>query len=206
MTGGAPEPDPWQNRHADLPAGGPAFGRFVASMRRLQDTVAGIAPPDDVVGSAADELDRLAESLEKWQVGEWERFAGRRRDLPGRGHPLLPPFTVEERTDTSVRGRVVFGAYYLGGNGAAHGGALPLLFDEVLGILVNTAEPPPPARTAYITTNYRAITPVDVELRVVAGVDRIEGRKRWATGRLYDGDRLLADAEGLFVKLRPGMP
>jgi acyl-coenzyme A thioesterase PaaI-like protein len=206
MTEASPEPDPWQNRHIDLHAGGPDFGRFVAAVRRLQDAVVQIAPPDDDVGRAADEVDRLAASLEKWQVGEWERYAGRRPDLPGRGHPLLLPFTVDERTDTSVRGRVVFGPYYLGGNGAAHGGALPLLFDEVLGILANSSEPPPPARTAYLTTNYRAITPVEVELRVEATVDRVDGRKRWASARLYDGERLVADAEGLFVKLRPGMP
>jgi acyl-coenzyme A thioesterase PaaI-like protein len=206
MTEASAEPDPWQNRHTDLPAGGPDFGRLVTAMRRLQDTVAMMAPPEEFAGAAAEDIERLAASLEKWQVGEWERYAGRRRDLPGRGHPLLLPFTVDESTDTSVCGRVVFGPSYLGGNGAAHGGTLPLLFDEVLGILVSTHEPPPPARTAYLTTNYRAITPVGVELRVEASIDRVDGRKRWATGRLYDGERLVADAEGLFVKLRPGMP
>jgi acyl-coenzyme A thioesterase PaaI-like protein len=206
MTEASTEPDPWQNRHTDLPAGGPEFGRLVTAMRRLEDVVAMIAPPEDDAGQAADDIEQLAASLEKWQAGEWERYAGRRRDLPGRGHPMLLPFTVDERTDTSVRGRVVFGPAHLGGNGAAHGGTLPLLFDEVLGIMVSTNEPPPPARTAYLTTNYRAITPVGVELRVEASIDRVDGRKRWATGRLYDGERLVADAEGLFVKLRPGMP
>ena len=73
-------------------------------------------------------------------------------------------------------------------------------------MLVNSTNPPPPARTAYLTVNYRAITPIEVELRLEASVDRTEGRKTWATGRLYDGERLVADAEGLFVKLRPGMP
>ena len=63
-----------------------------------------------------------------------------------------------------------------------------------------------PARTAYLTVNYRAITPVDVELQLTGSIDRSEGRKTWATGRLHDGDRLVADAEGLFVKLRPGQP
>jgi acyl-coenzyme A thioesterase PaaI-like protein len=206
MTEAFPESDPWQRRNPDPSAGGPEFAALVTAMRRLQDTVAMIAPPGEVAGAVAEDVDRLVASLEKWHVDEWDRYAGRRPDLPGRGHPLLPGLTVDERTDTAMRGRVVFTPYYLGGNGAAHGGALPLLFDEVLGILVNVSEPPPPARTAYLTTNYRAITPVDVELRVEASVDRVDGRKRWATGRLYDGNRLVADAEGLFVKLRPGMP
>ncbi|MFI5953203.1 PaaI family thioesterase [Cryptosporangium sp. NPDC051539] len=105
-----------------------------------------------------------------------------------------------------VRGRVTFGTFYLGGNNAAHGGTVTLLFDEVLGIMANSDNPPPPRRTAYLTVNYRKITPIGVELRVEASVDRTEGRKRWATGRLFRGDQLVADAEGLFVKLRAGQP
>jgi len=206
MTQPSSEPDPWQRRRVDPDAGGPEFGRLIAAFRRLQDVVVQIDGPGDAVGRAADDVEKLAASLGKWQVDEWERCAGRRPDLPGRGHPLLLPHTIDERTDTSVRGRVVFTPYYLGGNRAAHGGTVPLLFDEVLGMLVNATAPPPPARTAYLTVNYRAVTPIDVELRLEATIDRQEGRKTWATGRLHDGDRLVADAEGLFVKLRPGMP
>jgi acyl-coenzyme A thioesterase PaaI-like protein len=198
--------DPWQNHNADPTAGGPDFGRLVQAVRRLQDAVVQISAPDEAVRRAADGVDELAATLEKWQVSEWERFAGRRSDLPGRGHPLLLPMTVDEREPGLLRGRVIFSPYYLGGNGAAHGGAVPLLFDEVLGMLINIAEEPPPARTAYLTVNYRSITPIDAELRIEATIDRSEGRKRWATGRLYHGDQLVADADGLFVKLRPGQP
>jgi len=198
--------DPWQQRRADPTAGGPHFGRLVDAMRSLQDTIVQISAPDDSVVRAAESIEELATSLQKWQVSEWARSAGRRPDLPGRGHPLLLPLLLDERTDSYLQGRVVFTPYYLGGNGAAHGGTLPLLFDEVLGLLANGAHPHLPSRTAYLTVNYRAITPVDVELRLEATVDRCEGRKTWATGRLYDGDRLVADSDGLWVRLRPGMP
>jgi predicted thioesterase len=62
------------------------------------------------------------------------------------------------------------------------------------------------ARTAYLKVNYRAITPIGRELLVDATVDRVEGRKRWASARLFDGETPIADAEGLFVELLPGQP
>jgi predicted thioesterase len=44
------------------------------------------------------------------------------------------------------------------------------------------------------------------ELQVDAGIDRIEGRKIFVTGRLLDGDAVLCEAEALFLKLLPGQP
>jgi predicted thioesterase len=52
--------------------------------------------------------------------------------------------------------------------------------------------------------NFRAISPIGHELRVTARVDRIEGRKRFLTGAIHHHGTLTADAEGLFVELRPG--
>jgi acyl-coenzyme A thioesterase PaaI-like protein len=198
--------DPWQTRPLSTAGGGAPFGRLLEALRRLQDAVVAATPPEEDVVSAVEDLERVAAGLERWGVPERDRWAGRRLDLPGRGHPGLLPFVIDEEAEGLVRGRVVFRQVHLGGNGAAHGGTVPLLFDEVLGRMVNRYEPPPPTRTAYLTVNYRAITPVGPELLVEATIDRQEGRKRWASGRLYDGDRLVAEAEGLFIKLRPGMP
>ena len=64
----------------------------------------------------------------------------------------------------------------------------------------------PPARTAYLHVNYRNITPIERELQLTARFDREEGRKRFLSGELRDGDTLCADVEGLFVALRPGQP
>jgi acyl-coenzyme A thioesterase PaaI-like protein len=198
-------PDPWQNLAAEAPSGGPAFPALVSGMRRLQDLVVGSNPPDEVVAAAADAIGRLVDLLEPWEVPEGRSPAGRREDLPGRGHPLLLPVVFDERTDDHLVGRVRFTRYHLGGNGAAHGGTVPLLFDEVLGRLSNSGGRPR-ARTAYLHVNYRAITPIGPELRVEARVEREEGRKRWVTGTLHHGDQLVADADGLFVVLRPGQP
>jgi acyl-coenzyme A thioesterase PaaI-like protein len=104
-----------------------------------------------------------------------------------------------------VVGRVAFGRFYLGGNGAAHGGAIPLVFDEVMGRLANTGGRPP-SRTASLHVNYRSITPIERELQLTARFDREEGRKRFLSGELRDGGTLCADVAGIFVALRPGQP
>lgn len=41
-------------------------------------------------------------------------------------------------------------------------------------------------------------------LTVTATVYAIEGRKRFVRGELKDGERLCADADGLFLELLPG--
>jgi acyl-coenzyme A thioesterase PaaI-like protein len=205
MTESPEEIDAWQTLAWDPTRGGPHLGRLIEALRVVQDAVVEAVAPDDVTLEVAERLERLAADLKPWAVGERDRVVGRRPDLPGRGHPLLLPMIIDDEGDDYIQGRVTFRQYHLGGHGAAHGGTLPLLFDEVVGRLAS-ARPPRRARTAFITVNYRAITPLDVELRVEATLDKIEGRKRWASGRLYDGERLLSDAIGLFVELRPGQP
>jgi acyl-coenzyme A thioesterase PaaI-like protein len=200
------EVDPWFNRPIPENLGGAEFGRFMQAFRLLQDRVSGACPPDEVVGALADEVAALADRFAPWQAEERQTAAGTRHDLPGRGSPLLLPLIVDEWTGARVRGRVTFTRFHLGGHGAAHGGTLPLLFDEVLGRLSNSGDRSI-SRTASLTVNYRSITRVGIEHRVEADLGRVDGRKRWVTGLLRDPDGIVvADAEGLFVQLRPGQP
>ena len=128
-----------------------------------------------------------------------ERALGRRRYRRWGARSI----DIEELDETSVRAQVTFGDYFLGGNAAAHGGAVSLMFDELLGMSAN-AGPGGVARTAYLHINYRAITPMNRPLTVTATVYAIEGRKRFVRGELKDGERLCADADGLFLELLPG--
>ena len=48
--------------------------------------------------------------------------------------------------------------------------------------------------------------PIEKELQFDAGVDRVDGRKIFVSGRLLDGETVLAEADALFVKLKPGQP
>ncbi|EON65373.1 hypothetical protein W97_04611 [Coniosporium apollinis CBS 100218] len=99
----------------------------------------------------------------------------------------------------------------------AHGGLVATLLDEAVGLLlaINMRFRPKEARsketetginffTAYLNISYKAplMTPGVVLAR--AGVEKVEGRKRWFWARLEDGRGLVfASAEALFVEARP---
>ena len=89
---------------------------------------------------------------------------------------------------------------------AVHGGIIAHLFDSVLGKTSFLLTGGPYQRTAYLHVNYRKIVPIEKELQVEAGVSRAEGRKIFVEMRLCDGSDVLADGEGLFVRLKPGQP
>ena len=184
---------------------GSEYAALIGAVRRLQDLMASTSPPTDAMAEATNHLRSATEVLQRWPLPSTHIGIGRRSDLPGRGSPLLPPFVYTERSDDSVAGHVVFTPYYIGGNRAAHGGSVTLFFDELLGRLSNSSGRPK-ARTAYLHINYRDVTPIDVDLRFDASLDRTEGRKRFVSGRLFEDNTLVADAQGLFVILLAGQP
>jgi hypothetical protein len=188
--------------------GGDSYARLHHAQRLFLDRLAGAAFDDDpeLAARITDQLIEFAGLLDAHQVPELERWDGWRPDLPGRGMALLPPYVIDGETDTTLRGHVTFGRFYLGGNGAAHGGSQPLLFDDMLGRLVNHGRAGV-ARTAYLKVNYRRITPIAERLEIFLSVDKEDGRKRWCTGTLSQADgTVVSDVEALFVSLLPGQP
>jgi acyl-coenzyme A thioesterase PaaI-like protein len=188
------------------PAAIAAFGDLIEDLRRFQDAVAGTNPPLAEINTARTAIQAATKALAPYVVPEAEQLFGKVYDRPGRGHGLLPPVTYDVRDEDSVRGRVTFTRFYLGGGAAAHGGSLPLVFDEMFGLLSGAASSRGLTRTAFLHLNYRAITPLDRELTITGQVQSVDGRKIVIAGELRDGDLLLCDAEGLFVTLKPGQP
>ena len=186
--------------------GGPDYGRFVDAVRKLQDHARAVDAPDGVITEAADLLDKLSALLSPYDADEWESPSGRRMDLPMRGNVLTVPMSAGKADDGRIHGSARFARFHLGRNGAVHGGALGMLFDSVLGLTSSVITGGPRQRTAYLKINYRHIVPVEKELQFDAGIDRVEGRKIFVSGRLSDGDTLLTEAEALFVRLKPGQP
>lgn len=183
--------------------GGAAYVDLIAAQRLLQDRVAGAVLPSELVPDVTKRLGELSDLLGAHQAPEPERWDGWRPDIPGRAMPLLPPYIIDERGSDSVRGRVTFTRFYLGGNGAAHGGSHTLLFDDVMGHVAGMVGGI--ARTASLTVNYRRITPIDVELTFDARLDRMDERKRFISARLNNpaGD-VVADCDALFLRLLRG--
>ena len=186
--------------------GGPDYGRFVDAVRKLQDHARAVDAPDGVITEAADLLDKLSALLSPYDADEWESPSGRRMDLPMRGNVLTVPMSAGKGDDGRIHGSARFARFHLGRNGAVHGGALGMLFDSVLGLTSSVITGGPRQRTAYLKINYRHIVPVEKELQFDAGIDRVEGRKIFVSGRLSDGDTLMTEAEALFVRLKPGQP
>ena len=142
--------------------GGSEYGDLIAAQRLVQDRVAGAVLPQPVLTDVTARLAALADELAAYQVDEPDRWDGWRPDIPGRAMPLLPPYVIDERGERSLTGHVTFTRFYLGGGGAAHGGSHTLLFDDLMGHLSGLAGGV--ARTAFLTVNYRRITPIDVRL------------------------------------------
>jgi acyl-coenzyme A thioesterase PaaI-like protein len=186
--------------------GGPDYGRFIDGVRALQDHARAVDAPDEVITEAADLLDKLSDLLTPFDTDEWQSPSGRRMDLPVRGNILTIPMNAHKTDDGRIEGWARFARFHLGRNGAVHGGCLGMLFDTVLGLTSSVLTGGPRQRTAYLHVNYRQIVPIETKLDISAGVERVEGRKIFVSGRLSDGDTVLADAEALFVLLKPGQP
>jgi acyl-coenzyme A thioesterase PaaI-like protein len=205
-TPDGPEPDGLTAAWLGLEKLGPqaGFSAMIDALRTLQNVITGSRPPAEVLEETTRQLSELARQLAKYPVDERDQIAGHLAETPGRGQALIPPVHLDEVAPGRVRGHLTFGRFYLGGNGAVHGGALPLVFDELMGRLANTGRSP--ARTAYLHVNYRNVTPIETRLTIEAQLESEEGRKRVLRGVLRDGDTVCADAESLFVALRPGQP
>lgn len=198
-------PDLWHARDVDPNVGGPDFSRLAEAVQLLQDRFTGACLPADRTVEVAAQIERIAALLGEFQVEERRAPAGARSDLPGRGSALFPRFVVDQATDASVGGSVTFTRFHLGGNGAAHGGTLALLFDDVMGHLISTRGNGV-SRTAYLHVNFRSVALLERPMRFDVTIDRVDGRKTWSTARITDGDQLVSDAEGLFIRLLPGQP
>jgi acyl-coenzyme A thioesterase PaaI-like protein len=195
----------WQEPTIRSPGGGAEYGDMIAALRDFLDDVAAAAPDTATTVVLTRDLESWSERLAPAAAPERKQIFARRLDLPGRGQTMSPNFIPTAGDDERVEGTVTFGRYFLGGGGAVHGGAIPLLFDEVLGRLSSSGARKP-ARTAYLHTDFRSITPVGEELAVRAWFVSEQGRKRVLRAELAHGDTLCAEAEGLFIELRPDQP
>lgn len=184
---------------------GDPYADYVAAVRRVQEAAVSIDIGSADIERATVALHALAERLERSPAYQADYVGTRQMALSSAQGPFSVPWTLHEARADYSAGTVRFSRFHHGRGGVAHGGATALLFDEVLGRMSNYPGEPP-SRTAYLLVNYRAVAPIEKDLRVEAGIDRVEGRKKFSSGRLYDGDTLVADAEALFVVLRPGQP
>lgn len=179
-----------------------AWGEMADELRAMHDALASSRFDRATVDALAADVRAWRERLAPLVGEELEQANGRIPQLPVRGHAMLPEFVIGSAGDGRVDGTVSFGRWFMGGGMAVHGGAVSLVFDEVLGILASVAAKTI-TRTAYLHTDYRALTPIDAELAVSAWIDRVEGRKIFVKGQMRHGDVVCAEADALFLRLTP---
>src|SRR3954454_25166553 len=112
--------DPDWDKPPRAPRGGVVFAALHAAQRLLQDRLTGAALPPELAKDVTEQLLDICDRLAQHQMAEPDRIDGCRPDHPGRGHPLLPPYFIDDETETMITGHVTFTRFYLGGNGAAH--------------------------------------------------------------------------------------
>ncbi|WP_422742608.1 PaaI family thioesterase [Mycobacterium sp. WMMD1722] len=185
---------------------GPGFGRFLTAMRRAQDLAVSADPDSGTWDRAADLAEELVALLAPSEAAEGVGPANRVPSLPGAGSLLMPPYRVHKFDAEAVELTVQFSRYHVGGNYAVHGGVLPLMFDSVFGMVIH-ATGRPISRTGFLHVDYRKVTPIDQELTIRGWVREAQGRKAFVNAELRDGDgNLLAEANGLMIRLLPGQP
>ncbi len=184
----------------------PGLDRFVAAMRLLQDLTVSTNPDWSMWTTAARHVENACALLDGHQVPEGQAPAGRVIELPGLGHPLLPPWTLIESGAHGVTMEGHFTRSHVGGNNAVHGGMIPQVYDWLFGMVVSTAGAPP-TRTAYLHVDYRNITPIDEPLTAHGSITDIDGRKIFISATMTAADgTLLSEANGLMVRLLPHQP
>jgi acyl-coenzyme A thioesterase PaaI-like protein len=189
---------------------GPELRRLVDALRLVTDQVVRTAASPEVLARAAAAVEEAAATLEPvtpaWSPAVAARpFIGLKpheyfpfSPMIGLYNALAPPVLLEV-DGHDVRGRATLGSAYEGPPGCVHGGIVAALFDELLGVANITSGVG--AMTGTLTIRYRSPTPLHAPLDFAAAVDRIEGRKVFTSGSIRAGERLCAEAEGIFIQV-----
>jgi uncharacterized protein (TIGR00369 family) len=215
-------PPPLASSRRD-PAGGPlspeergvrrdAVGELGSALRDLVDAAVRTEVPLPELAEAAGLARELAARLrgetrtlhEIASVDDPETGERWYSPVYGPGNPVAPPLVVTAAADGRATGRVVLGKPYEGPPGLVHGGVVATLLDHVLARAVRAAGRG--GLTATLTVTYRRPVQLGVALIATAEMGATEGRRTTARARLVaedDPDTTLAEAEGLFVALRP---
>jgi uncharacterized protein (TIGR00369 family) len=205
------------------PAGGPlspeergvrrdAVGELGSALRDLVDAAVRTEVPLPELAEAAGLARELAARLrgetrtlhEIASVDDPETGERWYSPVYGPGNPVAPPLVVTAAADGRATGRVVLGKPHEGPPGLVHGGVVATLLDHVLARAVRAAGRG--GLTATLTVTYRRPVQLGVALIATAEMGATEGRRTTARARLVaedDPDTTLAEAEGLFVALRP---
>lgn len=93
-----------------------------------------------------------------------------------------------------------FGRETQGPPGHVHGGAMAAVLDEAMGgaCWMNGRR----TVAAKISVSFLEMVKLETETRVESRIERVDGRKVYVRALLFDGERRVAESDGLFIVLR----
>jgi acyl-coenzyme A thioesterase PaaI-like protein len=189
-----------------------AVGELGTALRELVDAAVRTEVSVDELAAATAEARALTERLRAEGRGLHDIATvddpeiGERWYSPvyGPGNPVAPPLAATDSPDGRATGRATLGKPHEGPPGLVHGGVVATLLDHVLARAVRAAGRG--GLTATLTVTFRRPVQLGVPLLATAELTGQDGRRTTASARLVaEGDpgTTLAEAEGLFVALRP---
>jgi acyl-coenzyme A thioesterase PaaI-like protein len=185
-----------------------ATRRAATAARRVIAAMVNNSASTATMGAAADDLERLAASLEptagasRYDGTPGVRIGGdnavilESHPMIGPSNPLAPPLVIT-RDDRRAYATGTYDRQYEGPPGRLHGGFIAAAFDQVVGAAAALS-----GRvflTGTLVVRYRAATPLNVPLRFEAELDKVEARRIHASGRLVVDGEVTAEAEGVMI-------
>jgi len=184
------------------------FGALAQQVRELADASIRTLVDED---TARDVTEQLAEIAARLRVRQLEGPYGIKFDDQGHGrpygnavvglrNPVAPPLVIQRERVEGGGGRAWadfhLGAAYEGPPDLVHGGVSALILDQLLGEACGAGGKA--GMTGTLTLRYRRPTPLG-GLHGEAWIDRVEGIKTFARGRISAGDDVCVEAEGVFI-------
>lgn len=213
-----PNSPSWPNRLTELASEEPTprrreLRRLADATRRVLHTMVMNGADAETLATAADALEAVADSLQRHALPGQSIYEGHgeaatsgnphgffdHSPMLGVANPIAPPIVLRGIDERTMEGEATFGPAYEGPPGCVHGGFIAAAFDEVLGAVQSLSGQP--GMTGTLTVRYRSPTPLLEPLRFTARFEGVEGRKILTTGTLHAGDRLCAEADGIFISV-----
>lgn len=181
------------------------------SIRALLAVLESSAATTEELHAAARGIDRVREGLPPAAPGAPARASDppavahahrlrERSPFIGRANPVALPLVMTFGAE-GVEAWPTFDSRYEGPPGCLHGGYIAGIFDEALGAA--QAFSGQTGMTGRLTVHYRTPTPLFEQLHLRARLESVSGRKIVCKGTLHAGDRLCAEADGLFIAVDP---
>ena len=186
-----------------------ASRRVIRATRVTEASVEELEAAVALLDEAADVLERAAHAGPHCQIGWGPNVyppGAQPAELfpfsPASGplNPVAPEIDLTIAEDRSVTGVLHLTEQYNGPPwDLGHGGVVALVFDELLGLAGIAAAGG--GFTGKLTVRYRKPTPILADIDLRAWMEQADGRRLVAHGEMRHEGLLLAEAEGLFIKL-----